>query len=509
MQIKEDLIRNRKIAFINSLAHIRVIAALLNSIFIGLAVGINGTRIDYLILTSYLVWNILCITIPQLKNLAVKFLYWPLIMIDLLIVFYMIILTGGIHSELYSFLFLPVLALSIRCGYLGIIICCSIISVFLIGNVLILSDFAWQTLIIRIGYIYLVGMVSGFLVNQTYKVTEEVSNQLARKNDDLQLLNSHLKEVSASSDLEQIFSETLKVIQENNNSPMAAVMIFDLQGELKMVDSLGWREDWIQSYRCYPLSKYSLTLAPILVFKKPLICSDIVKHTELVQTFEGTPVKSLFAYPLVIKEEVIGALMIMDHQFKHISEEEVNIFSGIAHQASIAIQNALNLKEEKQRADTDGLTGLYNRRYFNEKIEELVYETLQKPGSNLSLILLDVDNFKKYNDTFGHPAGDQLLKKLARVVTEAVRDNDIVARYGGEEVVVILKDADNRLALQIAERVRYSVEQIIDLNCPVTVSLGVGTLPDYAKDGKSLLDFTDQSLYSAKHNGKNRVCCGF
>lgn len=509
MEVLKALIHHRKSAFSGSLAQIRSKIAVLNGIMIGLAIGIQGNQSDYIIVAAYLVWNIICLSVPMIKKFSERILHWPLITLDLGIVCYMIYRTGGIHSELYPFLFLLLLAVAIRCSFVGILICTSAISVYLVGIAIIMPEFNWQTLILRIGYIYMIGIAGSFIINQTYKVTEEVSNQLARKNSDLQRLNSHLKEVSASSNLEEIFAETLKIIQENNNTPMAALMIFDMEGELKIVDSFGWREEWLRNYRSYPLTQYSLTLAPILVFKKPLICPDIRKHAELIQTFNESPIQSLFAFPLVIQEEVIGAIMIADNKTQNLSDEDCQILTSIAHQASIAIQNAISLKEEKKRADTDGLTSLYNRRFFNEKLEEWVFETLQQPNGSLSLILLDVDNFKKYNDTYGHPAGDLLLKRLAKVVTASVRDEGIVARYGGEEIVVILKDADNRLAMQIAERIRTSVEQINDMHCPVTVSLGVGTLPDFAKDSKSLLDFTDQSLYHAKHNGKNRVCCGF
>jgi diguanylate cyclase (GGDEF)-like protein len=364
------------------------------------------------------------------------------------------------------------------------------------------------SMVIRISYLYLLGIFMSFLIHRTYLRTEEFSNQLDRKNQDLRRLNQALKEVAASSDLREIFKETLKIIRQNDQIPMAAVMIFDEQGELHVVDSFGWEEEWLDRYQSFPLSKYSLTLAPILVFKKPLICTDIRKHNELMQTFAGTGIMSIFAYPLVVKDELAGAVVIANHQITGIAEEDSQILESIAHQAGIALQNAITIGEEKQKADTDGLTGLYNRRYFNEKVETLAADAERHPGY-LSLILTDVDNFKKYNDTYGHPAGDRLLKRVAGVLMETVRDQDIVARYGGEEFVVILKNSDNELAMQIAERIRRAVERLNDLNCSVTISLGVGTIPNHARDAKVLLDYADRSLYAAKHSGKNRVCCGW
>jgi diguanylate cyclase (GGDEF)-like protein len=290
---------------------------------------------------------------------------------------------------------------------------------------------------------------------------------------------------------------------------MIAMMLFD--GEiLKIYDAMGWDEAWIDKYHQNPLSKHSLTLAPIIVFKEPLLCSNIGKHPELVRTFEGIPVESLFAFPLVINGEVLGMLVISSPTSHILNDQETQILSSITNQASMAVQNILTLTFEKRKADTDGLTGLYNRRYFNEQIERLT-ERARDQELPLSLILIDIDNFKKYNDTYGHPAGDHLLKVMTSAISDVVRDHDIFARYGGEEFAVILRDTNNKLAIHISERIRQVVSSIPNdkLKCPVTISVGVGTFPDHASDWVTLLDFVDKSLYHAKNSGKNQVCCGY
>ncbi len=251
-------------------------------------------------------------------------------------------------------------------------------------------------------------------------------------------------------------------------------------------------------------------MAPIIIFKEPLLCTNIRKHPELVRIFSGIPIESLFAFPLIISGEVLGMLIVSSENSRVLGEQETQILTSITNQASMAIQNILTITTEKRKADTDGLTGLYNRRYFNEQIEWLVDRALEQEQP-LSLILMDIDNFKKYNDTYGHPAGDQLLKVLTAAISEVVREHDIFARYGGEEFAIILRDTNNKLALQIGERIRQVVLTIPSgtLKCPVTISIGVGTLPDQACDRFTLLDFVDKSLYYAKNNGKNRVCCGY
>lgn len=482
--------------------------AVVNAVLMGLAIGFNGDLLDYGLVSVYLVGNLIIWFWPQIGRILSGWVRYPVLFFDLSVTCYMIYRNGGIQSDLYPFLFLPVAAAAVGCRPRGVILWSTLMAWVYATGVWCAGDIRVVSLVIRLSYLYLAGIFISYLVRCTYQETTADYTQLERTNKDLRRLNQSLKEVAASSDLEQIFAETIKIIRENYPTPMVAVMIINMQGELQIVDSQGWKEEWLDSYESYPLSKYSLTLAPILVFKRPLICPDIRKHSELMQTFAGIGIKSLFAYPLVIKDELIGVVMLTDHQIKSIPEEESQILESITHQAGIALQNAIAIGEEKQKADTDGLTGLFNRRYFNEKIELLANEAV-KTQRFLSLIMTDVDNFKKYNDTYGHPAGDRLLKRVAGVIMETVREEDIAARYGGEEFVVILKNSDNDLAMQIAERIRRAVERLDDLNCSVTISLGVGTIPTHAQDAKTLLDYTDRSLYAAKHTGKNRVCSGW
>src|SRR3989338_933197 len=149
----------------------------------------------------------------------------------------------------------------------------------------------------------------------------------------------------------------------------------------------------------------------------------------------------------------------------------------------------------------DGLTGLYNRRYFNE-LMTLEFSKLNRSQDTLSLLMIDVDNFKKYNDTNGHPAGDKLLKDAAQVFNSAVRDVDSVCRYGGEEFAVLLPQASKEEAALVAERLRAQV----NLYLGATVSIGIGSAPADAQEAQALIDKADAALYQAKQTGKNKFC---
>jgi diguanylate cyclase (GGDEF)-like protein len=165
----------------------------------------------------------------------------------------------------------------------------------------------------------------------------------------------------------------------------------------------------------------------------------------------------------------------------------------------------------KDMAIRDGLTGLFNHRHFQEALAiELVRAKRYK--RSLSLIFVDVDSFKQYNDSHGHPEGDKVLVTLANLFPESLRMSDTIARYGGEEFVLLLPETTKEGALRVAEHIRQNV---FDYPFPhretqpfgrVTISLGVATFPDDGEDGSSLIKRADKALYQAKELGRNRVC---
>lgn len=499
----------RNQGFRMALAEIRPKMAVANGLLIILAVGTEGFRDDYLIGFSYLTWSLFWYLIPLLNRWGSKFWRLPLLLIDMLVTGFMLIRTGGLNSELSFFLFLPIVVAAVRCRLIGIIIWSSIMALILTGAAYFTATLSFGALLAKIAYLFLAGILGGWLVQKTYIATEAVSEKLVQLNTRLQKLNNFSQEVSGSSDLDAIFNRIIRAVHQNNPNMLVAIALFDESGQLKIWDS-SWEEEWLSKYESHPLNKQSITLAPILVFREPLLCSNINKHQELVGVFAGIPIQALFAFPIVVAGEVAGALMVTTPNSQALPESDLQIMNSITTQAGVALQNLASLNEVKQQADTDGLTGLYNRRYFNEKLEELVNRA-REDGSSLSLIMIDVDNFKKYNDTYGHPAGDQLLKTVATVIGDAVREGDIVTRYGGEEFAVILSLTGRETALQIAERIRIAVANIPagGIKSPVTVSLGVGTIPEHATDRAGLIEFADQSLYHSKQSGKNRVSCGF
>lgn len=160
-------------------------------------------------------------------------------------------------------------------------------------------------------------------------------------------------------------------------------------------------------------------------------------------------------------------------------------------------------------ATTDGLTELYNHRFFQEQMK-LNIDLYQKNKQPFSLILIDIDFFKKFNDNYGHQAGDAVLKEVARTLKSCVRSQDIVCRYGGEEMAIILVNTPNEEAVKVAQKVCDTVankkfELSPELTVNVTISLGVSTYPLNGSTPSQLIEYSDQCLYAAKENGRNQV----
>jgi len=186
------------------------------------------------------------------------------------------------------------------------------------------------------------------------------------------------------------------------------------------------------------------------------------------------------------------------------------LLSVVARSAGLALENAELLKRTEELSIMDELTESYNYRYFVQKFQEEKRRAVRY-RLPLSIIMIDIDWFKKLNDGYGHEAGNVVLRKLSQVVKECIRDVDIFARYGGEEFVVILPQTPLVEARRIGERIRTQVEAtVIDTGSTgkvkITVSIGVSSYPENGRSEEELVTVADQALYQAKGSGKNLVC---
>jgi len=206
---------------------------------------------------------------------------------------------------------------------------------------------------------------------------------------------------------------------------------------------------------------------------------------------------------------LVEGILLVDNSLSRrpIDSQTVTVLSLISHAVGTAINNSKNLSHALREAIFDDLTGLHNRRYFNERLLDEV-ERSRRYSTPLSLLLCDIDHFKRVNDTCGHPAGDAVLSQVAGLLRDKLRQSDLVARYGGEEFGVLLLNTGKQQAIQVAESLRCGVEKATfaaTAGMPVTISIGVATLGEDASSLDSLIDRADKGLYCAKASGRNQV----
>ncbi|WP_209365130.1 sensor domain-containing diguanylate cyclase [Sediminibacillus dalangtanensis] len=238
----------------------------------------------------------------------------------------------------------------------------------------------------------------------------------------------------------------------------------------------------------------------------------VAKHLEM-------PGESLMSVPLERDNKVVGVITLISKQKRAFEKSQFMMLSILTNYLAVSLQNAKNYEETKMRSERDALTRLYNFRYFEDYLH--MYFANQRPESITepsSLILLDLDHFKAFNDTYGHQSGNEILRELASRLTRIVGQKGITARYGGEEFIVFLPKANKSAALFLAEVIRKSISEdpfylsdhIMDgeetIKVSLTASIGIASYPDECEEPMELIRHADRAMYvGAKQKGRNRV----
>lgn len=244
----------------------------------------------------------------------------------------------------------------------------------------------------------------------------------------------------------------------------------------------------------------------------PLLLHDARAVTRSEAAYTATlayrPIPSLVVVPVTSEQKVIGAIVVEGEEPGGLGVEEARNVGLLALVARSFLEKVWEIEEVSQRARTDALTGLANRRYFDEQLRRVIAET-DRFGGTSSLIIADIDLFKNVNDTYGHEAGDAVLRQVGKILSEGVRAVDICARYGGEEIAILLPQTPIAGATELAERLKNAVEERAVLfegaAIHVTASFGIAGYPETVPHGDWLFPAADRALYLAKSNGRNCV----
>jgi len=312
---------------------------------------------------------------------------------------------------------------------------------------------------------------------------------------------------------DELYEAILDIASELIDATQGSVMLIDKDGQnMHIVFTHGMT---LNIARCLPVKVGKGIAGMVAQTGQPLLINDVETDSRVAMSNRSRfKSKSLICIPLKLKDKVIGVLNLSDKRnLTPFSEADLQVLTSFANLASLMIERTEVLEESErfeQLSVTDALTGLYNRRFLKNRLEEELNRSIRQ-GLNLTVLFIDLDFFKGYNDLCGHLAGDEALKITADIIKASLREMDIVARYGGEEFCAVLPGTSKAEALIVAERIRSEIEKERfpgESDVPqrrLTASLGVASFPEDGRSFTALVHASDVALYEAKANGRNRI----
>jgi len=387
----------------------------------------------------------------------------------------------------------------------------------------IVKPFQFEELLARISSALRIKKLNETLMEQSHNLkmaNEKISGlnkSLVQKNKELRKniygLHSLFEismELSAILEYQELIARTLLTIVGQYSIKSAFYMQLDHKlRQLRIYDAKGESNPAIEEIR---IEMDDSLITYFLIHPAPSLLKDIKKEIATSPVFQKLENHGISLFAPVMQKGILEGVFCFGKRIKKTpyEERELQQVAILTNIISIAINNARLYQEVEQMSYTDGMTDLHNYRYFRMRLNEEIMRN-KRIKTGLSLLILDVDHFKNFNDTLGHQAGDRVLQQLGQILKETVRENDIVARYGGEEFAVILPSVDKEGAMILAERIRKNVEttpfdgEEVQPGGRLTISMGEASLSDEKMNADQLIKHADVALYAAKESGRNNV----
>lgn len=356
-------------------------------------------------------------------------------------------------------------------------------------------------------------------------VNARLHNQIKERAEKLQMLNELSRTIASSTFLYTVAKQVLNYCLTVTKADKGYMF---LGPELEFKGGVTSTGEELESAKAGKSVSRTI-IRKVLLSGKSLVVSDTADEKELASSASivNLNIQSAMCVPMIVNNQVIGVVYVSSDQInKQFDVKHLNILESIISQASLAVENAQLLENQRkyisdlekamkmyqraqEKANTDTLTGLCNHGYFMDQLNR-EFIMSKRYGNVFSVIFIDIDLFKEINDTYGHQAGDKVLKEVSVVIRSECRETDLGARYGGDEMAIILANTDADRAFIISERLRANINKLEIPNNHekknVQASIGVAAILESDSSTKELLERVDQALYTAKENGRNRVC---
>lgn len=342
------------------------------------------------------------------------------------------------------------------------------------------------------------------------RVIKENNKALEALVRDLSLLYEIGQGVNSTIESEELYRTISDLLQQRLKLDKFAILIKDETGEtLQVKAAYGFHDNdriMEMNFRVGEGVTGEAVVTGETIYVKDTTKEERFLHYKGERIVEG----SFLSTPLIFKKDVLGVINFHRPKVDAFTDEEIRLLKLVANQIALAVENAKLYTKARELSVKDELTGLYNRRHF-QTVLQIEWKRAVRFHRSLSLLMIDADHFKKLNDTYGHPQGDKILRELSALLKRNIREIDTLARFGGEEFIVLLPDTDKKGAISVGEKLRRIVEAhrfmegAGQTNIPVSISVGVSSYPDDVRELDDLIDHADIALYDAKDAGRNRV----
>ncbi|MBI2266018.1 MAG: sensor domain-containing diguanylate cyclase [Armatimonadetes bacterium] len=332
---------------------------------------------------------------------------------------------------------------------------------------------------------------------------EHISKQLKKRVDELSVLVEIGQKLGTNLSLENVFRVVLDILQKLFRYQSCVIFSLERLGEERQLSPLRCHTPYSEYVKSLALAVGETLVGKVAESKAPILLSEKTGNWELrLLEYE----KTQMAAPMIVEDKLKGVIYIGHEKPRFYTKDDLHLMQLLAYQAATLFVYAESYESTVSLAKTDGLTGLYTHRSFQERLTEEV-KRAERYRLPLALIMLDTDHFKTYNDTYGHPQGDELIKEVSQLLLSYTRETDVVCRYGGDEFAIILLESHKDSAANTAERIRQAFELRLNTEgkVKVTASIGVSGYPEDAEDKAELIRMADRALYCSKDMGRNRV----